>query len=490
MMQKYNLGLNKPALTDDGSDDLMNIVNSNKNQPDDSEDYSSMSREDAQSGRAGGITKEQLDQLHKHEAANMWTSLFMNMIGSANGIKDGAKFAEPIGKRVEQERQGLKMQQDLANQQFDRAGAEQKLGLGDINLSNAKRQQGFSTQPLNTIQKATLYSLAKQGKLKNIDPNDIESATQAQYESLISPVKESADFGLKQQQNQNLTDIKRAQLQNQSQANQIRATEKIPVRLPDGSIGYEYANKLTNEGKPLENTIVPQNLKVNQQASRDFVKALKPETVQAHEAIQNYDTALEGLKPQEAQQADDLARRQISAIAGKFDQGSKPNSVTSLNQFLNSIFKMSQTAEFNTPDNPAVGQAAFRRVKSALEFAALTQAEKARSTNFQTQFSLGNSFGANVAGTGVPQEKISELRNELSQRIGGNLQQAISSASNPEVAKEKAKELFEDKVDDYLHSFHNIHGPGYKEDNEMNKPKKSLGHGIISADDYLNSLGK
>lgn len=195
---KYNLGLNSPQTPQDseGDDDLLKLGN----QPsDDSEDYSSLAKQDVQSGRAGGITKDQLDQLHKHEAANMWTSLFMNMIGSANGIKDGSKFADPLNKKVEQERQGLKMQQDLANSQFDRAGAEQKMGLGDINLSNAKRQQANAQSPISSIQKGVGLAFNNKYDL-GLDPNGFEGMTQEQYKANIDPVIQLANSGFKDEQ--------------------------------------------------------------------------------------------------------------------------------------------------------------------------------------------------------------------------------------------------------------------------------------------------
>lgn len=486
MNPNLNLGINRnnniviPPVNTDNNDidttDLSDLMNTT-GPSDNTEDYGYMAKNDVDSGRSSGITKEQLDALHKHEGANMWTSLFMNMAGAANGIQNGAKYAAPLAQRVEQERQGLEQQQNLANSQFNRGAQEQKMAVSDINLSNLKRQQAQGLAPVNTLQKAYLYSLAKTGKLQGVEPNDIESATQNDYENLVNPAKGATDVRLKQQE-----------VQNTQAMNAAKAQTLVPVKNPDGTISYGFASKFTGDVNPLANTVPLQSTKMDQQSARDFTKNLNPETIQAHEAVQNYDTALEGLKPQEAQQADDLARRQISAIAGKFDQGSKPNSITSMNQFLNSLFKMEQTSEFNTPDNPAIGQAAFRRVKSALEFSALTQAQKSRATNFQTQFSLGNSFGANLAGQPVPQEKIDELKNETKQNIGGNLQKAISSSSNPDIGKQKAKELFEDRVDDYLNAYHNIRGPGNKtgsaSSNQQQVPKKVWG----SFEDYKNSL--
>ncbi len=191
------------------SDDLQQIASSRQQsvqptpQTSDDEDYSSMSKEDLDSARKGGITKEDLDALHKHEGVNMWTSLFMNLVGAGKGIKPGTG-QEPLNASLEQHRQGLDLKQKLANSQSERAAQEQRMGLTDLNLNQAKREQGLAQQPINTLQKGLMYALIKQNKLNGVDPNDVEGMTQEQFKQNFDPQKDVVGLGLREQQLQNM----------------------------------------------------------------------------------------------------------------------------------------------------------------------------------------------------------------------------------------------------------------------------------------------
>lgn len=477
MNKRYNLGLNTKPQTDDiglSDDELGNLQNQAVEQDKVPENYETLARKDLESSRTGGITKEQLDQLHKHEAANMWTSLFMNFVGAANGIKGGEKYAEPLHRRVEQERQGLMQQQSMANEQGNRAAQEQRMALGDVNLSGAKRDVARMNEPLNMLQKAYILSSAKRNKL-NIDPNELENATQADYERYANPVKDL---------NQN--ELRQAQLQNAQLGTELRSKQMVPFQNPDGSIGYGFASKLNNEVDPLAHTIVPQVKREQNQQTQKLIKTLAP-AVDLHSQIRNYDTATEGFTPEEARKVKDLAGRMTGAIAGKFDITNKGNPIINLNQALSSINKLGVTQEFNTPENPAIGEAAFRLVKSYLSMAAASQASKEKAV-FDKQFTMGNSFGGILAGQAVPEEKLHELAHQARQKMGGWVKQAIVSSDDQKLAKEKAKELFGGGIDNYLDTYENVHGPGYK--GEKKEEKKAIGRGIMSAEEYLNSLGK
>jgi hypothetical protein len=169
-------------------------------------DFSSEANQSFQDSKDNGLTKAQLDALHTHEASNMWTSLFMNMIGSANGVKDGAKYMEPLNRQTDNERQGLLLQQQMANQQAQRAGLAQKMGLGVLQQNQIKRQQQLSQQPLSNTQKGAMLAYAKQSG-QDLDPSDLDNATQDTYDQYMSPLKDVANLGLKQQQIQNMADM-------------------------------------------------------------------------------------------------------------------------------------------------------------------------------------------------------------------------------------------------------------------------------------------
>lgn len=445
--------------------------------------YLDQAKQSLQEGQRGGITQDQLDALHKHEGVNMWTSLFMNLIGASHGL-NSKQAMEPLNRKLEEERSGLDMQNKLAQQKFSNAEALQGFGSTQLKLGNQIDQQRMMQSPISSTQRSVRDALKKLGYINT--PDDSDNLTQMQYEREMPDLKTAADLAFKQkQQEQN-------EVHNRAQSEIL-----VPVKNEDGSIGYSLVSKESHKSNPIENSVLPQELKMGQQTTSAITKAIKPEIMNAHLAIQNYETALEGLTPEEAKQADSLARRQIGAIAGKFDQGVKPNSITNLNQLFNTVAKLEQTPEFNTPNNPAIGEAAFRRVKSALEFAVYTQAGKQRPSNFSTQLGLGSSFGANLPFQEVPSEKIEELMNQTKSRVGGSIQSALSSVNDREVGEKVINELFNGSEKDYLNSYHKIHGPGYKGSNEKKEVNKSETNksnikdlNIMSSEDYLNSLDK
>ncbi len=435
--------------------------------------------QDINDAKNSGLTQDQLDTLHSHEGANTWTNLFLNLIGSTKGL-NAKPFMEPGNQSIENERQGLLLQNSLARQKAQQAQEEQNFGMGQLKAIPEINQAQMNQQPVNAIQRNIQQSLLKSA---GIDPSNIDLSqmnnTQAGYKNTLPDLD------------------KLVQLKNQQAYYSSKDIDKVPVQNPDGSLSYAFVHKTNpTDVQNIPGSAVPQSIKMNQQDAQNLMKKISPDVVIAHQAVKNYDTALDDLNPTEAQQANDLANRQISAIAGKFDQGVKANTITDANQLVNSIVKLEQTGEFNTPDNPAIGQAAFRRVKSALEFAAVTQAGKVRPSNFQTQFSLGNSFGSNVAGQPVPQEKIDELKSETQQNIGGTIQQALSAANNQKFARDRLNEVFDGDTDKYLSNFHNIQGPATVQKVQQQTKSPNL-PGVLnkakmfnSPDEYLNHINQ
>lgn len=199
-----------PNLDDDSDapdpEDIKNRIINNQPIPDaptpkdgSINDYFTKSKQDFEDSGNKGVTQDDLNALHKHEAANTWTSLFMNMIGAANGIKDGSKYAEPLNKQTEQERQGLGLKQQIANNLQNRALQEQKLGAENIKTSNALRQQNLAQQPISLIQKGVGISFNKKYGL-GLDNSGFDNMTQEQWDANIKPVIDLANTGVKEDQ--------------------------------------------------------------------------------------------------------------------------------------------------------------------------------------------------------------------------------------------------------------------------------------------------
>lgn len=469
----------------DKQPDLSSILGSGsenqQNSNQDIKDLLNQSLEDYKNTKNTGISKEDIDNLSSHAAANKWSNLFMSLIGGTNNVNP-QKSIDINNQSLQNEKDLLNLKGKYGQQQKENAVGGQAFGLNQFKGSQALQQQDIAQGPANNVKIGTLLGYMKQAGLYDANNKDspfsiqdVAGLTNAQADQAINDIQKMAT-------NESLTT--RNTLNNQ--------TKKIllPIQNENGTIGYGLASKLDNSITPIEGTVVPQANRMEQQQTQAFTKNVTP-SIEAHRAVKNYETAFDNLSPEEAQKADDLARRQVSAIAGKFDQGVRANVITNANQLLNTITKYSQTEEFNTPENPAIGEAAFRRVKSALEFAAINQAGKTRPSNFATQFSLGNSFGANIAGQPVPSEKINELLHQTKQNIGGNLKSAIAGMQNSELGKQKAKEIFGNDIDDYLDAYSNIEGPGKKVKTGMNIPAVNKTYNnVISGDEYLQSLGK
>lgn len=194
-------------------DDIMKNIQNNQSVPsqpqdnnNDVTDYSSEANQNFQDAKNNGVTKEQLDALRNHDASNMWTTLFMNMIGAANGIKDTSKYTAPLLARTENERRNIYLQQQAAGQDAQRAMQAQQLGKGVYEQNYLKRQQVLASQPLTNTQKGAMLAYAKQSG-QDLDPSDLDNATQDTYQQFMNPLKDVANLGLKQQQLENMAQM-------------------------------------------------------------------------------------------------------------------------------------------------------------------------------------------------------------------------------------------------------------------------------------------
>lgn len=390
------------------------------------------------------IKPEDINALQKSQNIDQLTKMFMNFAGATNRV-NAAPYTNIVGQGTEQQQQRLGLQQNLANQALNRGLAEQRVGLEQVNLE--KQNQPVPPQMLDQIDAVR----AKGG----LDPID-RSVSYPMYmmPQLMSMNTQAAKLGVAARGQDIKANTAAAGLD-------VRAQKLVPMTDANGNIVQGLTDVRTQQSTALPGTVLPQGMKIDQQQLNNFSKNLKSgqiDPIQAHTAIQNYDHAFDNLTPAEATKADSLARRQIGAIANKFDQGVHSNVITNANQLLGTIAKMEQTQEFNTPENPEIGKAAFQRTKSALAFATMSQAGKTRPSNFATQFSLGNSFGANIPFTGVPQEKIQELRKLTSQGLGGAIQSAIATTPNQNIAKKAAQGIFGDTYQNYVNDYQGMSG--------------------------------
>jgi len=180
-------------MDDDETDDISpqpQSQNYNKMNTDDIQDLFKSAKQNLQDSKSAGVTKEQLDALHKHEGANMWTALFMNLIGASHGLSS-KPYIEPLEKRTEAERQGLILQNQLAQQQAQRAGQEQNFGMGQLKGGQALQQQEYSQAPASNLKLATLGAYMKQAK-QPFNPDEYKNMYNVQIDQAINEVQKLA----------------------------------------------------------------------------------------------------------------------------------------------------------------------------------------------------------------------------------------------------------------------------------------------------------
>lgn len=187
-------------------------------------------KDDLLASKTQGISQDDLDALHKHEAANMWTSLFMNFIGAAGGGVDASPYMKPLQTRLEQERQGLALKNQLANQQSQRAGQEQSFGMGQMKANQALSEQQILQSPLTETQKGVLLAMKKLGRLDNSsDVSDIQN--QQQYGNILPGLKDVASL----QNQQQLYGLRDTELKQDKQGNYIPVSRSKGVNFTNNS---------------------------------------------------------------------------------------------------------------------------------------------------------------------------------------------------------------------------------------------------------------
>ena len=161
------------------------------------------------------VGSPQLEELKKRESGNKWASIFMNLIGSANGI-DMSKFSQPFEQDTRNQQNQIELQNRLSQQQLQsalskqnlglnqfnlkqavqkaplqRQQEEQNVGLGGIKFENAKNENAYNNAPADKIKLATLAAFMKQAK-QPFNPDEYKNATNAQIDKVIGNVQKLA----------------------------------------------------------------------------------------------------------------------------------------------------------------------------------------------------------------------------------------------------------------------------------------------------------
>jgi len=402
------------------------------------------------------VTPEELQSAQQRQSMGNITQASLDFLGAGSGanVKSHKQTAANIAAQPGQE---LQERQGLADKMRKQAMEEQKMGQEEVKGQYEKAKAG--KELFNESQQLREFSPEEQTALKQYFGENIpEDMSQFEMRSALEKAMQQ-----KKQQETNESKIdQQLRMQQQQLYQSGKGMQKfVDMEGPDGKTIKGVFDPLTGELKPLEGSIVPQKAATQSPAQlQKEYKAFNDNITknfnvrEAHTAIQEYNKSLENLTPKEAKEADKLAREQLGLLVGKFDAGAKSNPVTSLNQLGSSILKYVNTGKFHTK-NPAVGEAAMKRLNSAIKMAGLNKAS-GRDSVFQTQFNLSNAFGGIISGQTVPEEKINGLLNSLERRSGGALQQGLAFSSNKEAMKEAAKETFGDYFDDYLGKYNSL----------------------------------
>lgn len=200
----------------------------------DIKDLFKSAREDLQKSKDMGVSKEDLDSLNKHQAANMWGSLFMNLIGAAGHV-DATPYMKPLTDRINQEASNLSLKNKLAQSGIENAMAQQRFGMGELGANQALNQQDYMNATASPVSQA---SLAKTANIAGIHELQLpENMTNQQAEMFLNQLTPTAKLGLEQQR----IDAMKNMYENRGE--QLVKNEK--------SGQYEIVNKLTGERKPV-----------------------------------------------------------------------------------------------------------------------------------------------------------------------------------------------------------------------------------------------
>jgi hypothetical protein len=153
---------------------------------DDIKNLFASAKDDLNQSKGMNVTKDQLDELKGHQAANMWTNLFMNMIAGARHTS-AAPYEAPMNQKIQQEAQNLTAQQSLAQQQAKNAQEEQGFGMGQLKAGQEMAGQQFAQGPMSTGTRAAIQKMLDlSGKSDTHIPDD---ATEMQGQSILNDWK-------------------------------------------------------------------------------------------------------------------------------------------------------------------------------------------------------------------------------------------------------------------------------------------------------------
>lgn len=416
-------------------------------------------RQDYDTARKTGITKEDLDALTEHEGINNVVKAFISMAGAANRV-DPTQANSLVDSATSTHRNNINSRQALAESLMKRAIQGQELNKNELNdvLTRQKAERGISSdvqanQNVDPAIRAQMNTINKHFGLAEL-PEFVPQAVQKETLDL------NKDALTKQIERQHYNQV----AANEHERNMLMGYQVVEGIDPaTGKPTQFVVNKPHGTDKPLFEAYNPATARFRQSIGAGFKKDIKnPQfnAVEAHTSVQNYNHADDNLDPHEKAEADQIFRTQLADLGGKFDKGAKNNIFTNTMQLLTSFDKANNTGAFDTPQNPAIGKAAFQKLRSAVDFALLGEGGSARPGMFHTQFNMGTSFGG--AGTDftegnlirpVPTEKIENLKNRVAQKIGGAIKVGLTGIDDRAQGEAVARDLFGENLDDYLRAY-------------------------------------
>lgn len=409
---------------------------------------------DLENSKSSGITQEDLDKLNQHEGANMWTSLFMNLIGRSNGVNP-EPFSKPLQQKVEQEKQALLLKNQLANQQAQRAGQTQNFGLGQLKAGEAIAQQRSLQSPTTPTQANIISRLKTLGGIENEDNSDIQN--QMQYRNAVPDLEKVAQL-----QNMRFN-------YNKPELKQDKSGNWVPV---DRYTGVNFNNSaVTNE-------MDPSKLKFD-----DKGKIINPDDSEKGVQYTDISSGKNNLTPNQQK----TALSQLPKIQSDYQK----NYGISSNQFNQKLDALESSL-----DQAMKGNYVAARSLPAKEARLFEDLGSGRITNFDIQMQkdphtsgLLNSLQGKIQGilgngnvTPMDAKYIQDVVNELREIHNKNL------TDIQEQYRTKANSVVGSKFNDDSYLF----GMNPKTNQQLETPSQNTyqRHGIIHADDYLNSLGK
>lgn len=274
-------------------DDVMNNVDQSAPaaqtfNPNDIKNLLDQAKQTLETSQQNNITPDQLNDLQKHQGANMWANLFMNFIGNSAGIKDTSPWMKPLQQNTDNEKANLLLKSQLAQQQAQRAGMLQNFGMGNIkaqqDLNQLQQQQAPPSE--NQLQAGALINKLA-GGTSYMTPD-----TQFQYERELGPLEKAAQLAVQKQMMQERGNILTTNPYTGEQAWANKYTQQIA---PTG----QGAPKAVDSNNLNYNDVINGSTGLHPKEIKNFQTQFKPIESNASKLVQeenDYKTAVDQLR--------------------------------------------------------------------------------------------------------------------------------------------------------------------------------------------------